>query len=66
LRVKENGLISLISQYMLDTHVDEVWREYLLMIARAQYFPPNPYPRFVSLLRQQAMRYASYCRKFLE
>nr|XP_022340995.1 uncharacterized protein LOC111135328 isoform X2 [Crassostrea virginica] len=47
---------AVLIQYMLDTHLDGVWKEYLLEIARAQYFPPNPYPRLVSLLRQQAMR----------
>lgn len=47
---------AILIQYMLDTHLDGVWKEYLLEIARAQFFPPNPYPRLVSLLRQQAMR----------
>ncbi|XP_061197779.1 uncharacterized protein LOC133205901 isoform X2 [Saccostrea echinata] len=47
---------AVLIQYMLDTHLDDVWKEYLLELARAQYYPPNPYPRFVSLLRQQAMK----------
>ena len=44
------------TQYMTDTHLDEVYHDFLLELATGEYYPPNPYPRLVSMLRQQAMK----------
>ncbi|XP_052234389.1 uncharacterized protein LOC127846943 isoform X4 [Dreissena polymorpha] len=50
--VKENVLM----KYMLDIHVDELWNGYLIDLAGGDVFPPNPFPRLISALRQCAMR----------
>ena len=43
-------------QYMIDTHVDEMWSDYLIDLAGGDVFPPNPFPRLITKLRQCAMR----------
>ena len=41
---------------MIDTHLDESWHKYLTELVTGEFFPPNPYPRLVSIFRQNAMR----------
>ncbi|WAR03612.1 hypothetical protein MAR_010170 [Mya arenaria] len=50
--VKENVLM----KYMLDCHIDDVWNSYLIELAGGDVFPPNPFPRLISILRQSAMK----------
>ncbi|XP_069135817.1 uncharacterized protein [Argopecten irradians] len=47
---------AVLLRYLVDTHVDLVWHDFLLDIATGEHFPPNPYPLLVSILRQCAMR----------
>ncbi|KAJ8312010.1 hypothetical protein KUTeg_009383 [Tegillarca granosa] len=47
---------AVLLRYIVDTHLDKVWHDFLIDLAVADYFPPNPYPRLVSVLRQSAMR----------
>ena len=44
---------------MLDCHFDEMWNEFLTDLAGGDLFPPNPYPRLLSLMRQCAMKYVT-------
>ncbi|OWF40958.1 uncharacterized protein LOC110463111 isoform X3 [Mizuhopecten yessoensis] len=47
---------AVLLRYLVDTHVDLVWHDFLLDIATGEHFPPNPYPLLVSILCQCAMR----------
>lgn len=57
--VKENVLM----KYMLDCKLDEMWSNYLIDLAGGDLFPPNPFPRLVTTLRQCAMRMDLYYEK---
>ncbi|XP_060578920.1 uncharacterized protein LOC132735904 isoform X2 [Ruditapes philippinarum] len=50
--VKENVLM----KYMLDCKFDEMWSDYLIDLAGGDLFPPNPFPRLISSLRQSTMK----------
>ncbi|XP_053375797.1 uncharacterized protein LOC123534926 isoform X2 [Mercenaria mercenaria] len=50
--VKENVLM----KYMLDCKFDEMWSDYLIDLAGGDLFPPNPFPRLISSLRQCTMK----------
>lgn len=50
--VKENILM----KYILDCHFDEMWSGYLLDLAGGDLFPPNPFPRLLTIIRQYTMK----------
>jgi hypothetical protein len=41
---------------MIDVHLDEVWSEFLADLLAGTILPPNPYPKFVTHLRQAAFK----------
>lgn len=45
-----------VLQYLTDTRLDEVWPNFLMELMSSSQIPPNPYPKFVTALRQCAMR----------
>lgn len=55
----------MIFQYAIDTHLDETWHNFLTTLLNKGHLPPNPYPSLISLLRQQAMRWAAEHYVFL-
>ena len=44
------------SQYVLDTRLDETWNDFVMSLVADEFFPPNPYPRFVTRLRHCAAK----------
>ena len=46
----------MLFQYMVDCHIDEMWSDYLIELAGGDVFPPNPFPRLITKLRQSAMQ----------
>ncbi|ESO97729.1 hypothetical protein LOTGIDRAFT_152822 [Lottia gigantea] len=47
---------SVLMKYMIDTHLDETWYNFLVELFTGEYLPPNPYARFITRLRECAMR----------
>ncbi|KAK3084141.1 hypothetical protein FSP39_008897 [Pinctada imbricata] len=43
-------------KYMIDLHLDDLWHDQLVEFIEAEYFQPNPYPEFISRLREYAMK----------
>ncbi|XP_074641822.1 uncharacterized protein LOC141899427 isoform X2 [Tubulanus polymorphus] len=51
---------SVLMKYMVDTHLDEVWTQFLVEILSQTYLTPNPFPALVTVLRQAALRMHLY------
>ncbi|KAI8507211.1 hypothetical protein Bbelb_145910 [Branchiostoma belcheri] len=47
---------AVLMQYMVDTKLDETWHDFLVELLCGAYLPPNPYPRFVTAMRQAALK----------
>ncbi|XP_060071034.1 uncharacterized protein LOC132550950 [Ylistrum balloti] len=47
---------SVLLKYVVDTHLDMVWYDFLVDISTNDHFPPNPYPHFLSVLRRSAFK----------
>ncbi|XP_033747832.1 uncharacterized protein LOC117332879 [Pecten maximus] len=47
---------SVLLKYVVDTHLDMVWYDFLVEISTNDHFPPNPYPHFLSVLRRSACK----------
>ncbi|CAH1232405.1 Hypp453 [Branchiostoma lanceolatum] len=47
---------AVLMQYMVDTKLDETWHDFLVELLCGAYLPPNPYPRFVTAMRQSALK----------
>ncbi|KAK7483727.1 hypothetical protein BaRGS_00025048 [Batillaria attramentaria] len=47
---------SVLLKYVIDTHLDEVWHGFLVRLLADTHMPPNPYPRFLSLMRGCCMK----------
>ncbi|KAL3858247.1 hypothetical protein ACJMK2_012844, partial [Sinanodonta woodiana] len=54
--VKAIAKESVLIKYLIDSHIDEMWNNYLIDLAGGDVFPPNPYPRLITTLRQCATR----------
>ena len=46
-----------VLQYVIDSHLDEVWHRFLVRLLADVHLVPNPYPRFLSLMRGCTARY---------
>ena len=44
-------------QYILDTRLEEVWVDFVMTLVADDSYPPNPFPRFITCLRQAATKY---------
>eukprot|EP00058_Branchiostoma_floridae_P020307 XP_002605797.1 hypothetical protein BRAFLDRAFT_121903 [Branchiostoma floridae] len=47
---------AVLMQYMVDTKLDETWHDFLVELLCGAYLPPNPYPRFVTAMRQSSLK----------
>ncbi|XP_059149138.1 uncharacterized protein LOC131936245 isoform X2 [Physella acuta] len=47
---------SVLMKYMLDTHLDEMWEQFLEETFEKTHLPPNPYPSFISRCRTSTMK----------
>lgn len=51
-----HGTCADLLQYVVDTHLDEVWHRFLVSLLADIQLLPNPYPRFLSVMRGCTMR----------
>ncbi|XP_052797406.1 uncharacterized protein LOC128229669 [Mya arenaria] len=54
---------AVLMKYMLDCHFDDMWNSFLIELAGGDVFPPNPFPRLTSILRQLAMKMELFYEK---
>ncbi|CAL1528765.1 unnamed protein product [Lymnaea stagnalis] len=47
---------SVLMKYLIDTHLDEMWEQFLEETFRGKKLPPNPFPTFITKCRSSTMK----------